>query len=482
MFSYIFIFILFYLAYGRKGDNRAFFGEGQMTNLCQDAIARFVLHDDPKTSKKWDSEALKNLIGALTDVNRLLFKNESNATMNAIRVINLNKLFEMTEVNSSLIDRFFLQQWRVRFLKHPKPIDPTNHIYRANPYYQSLEFYNKYRDALYYKLVDGFQTMRDQDYQFNDEDTPILLETFINDNWDELQEAELNSNRIPVMQVETAKDAKKKIVIKKMQDFIDSNMDKVWETTDCEYDLLTINEIINTAKTEKWFALKLTGEEQHLFKNVDKCFGYLLPFCGMEHYKKYKYIDNVQHYKIITHTKLISKASYADTHQIPQNILEPSMEQLLTPKYIHSKSKYGINMDSKQSPFNPLSYLQSYNNNTNSNHKNDNHYNSNNNNQQHQSKSFETLNNNQYNQMLNTSILNLQHQFDKDTNYSRNNNNSITFNKTKRTFRNPNNNNDNQILMRNPTNRNNNNKRIHNKKRKLTNSYIPNSKRFKQSK
>ena len=155
--------------YAIVGNNAILFEPSKTTSNPEKSNIhkkRLVVFREPPESKKFENSILKELSGGGNYSSRTHYETESKKELNCTIIIECNKkpLFAEEPTNAEtrrIIDLVF----RTQYTDDISKINPDKHIYKANTYYKSYEFKEKYKFALIYILMKEYNKYKDNNFE-----------------------------------------------------------------------------------------------------------------------------------------------------------------------------------------------------------------------------------------------------------------------------------------------------------------------------
>ena len=135
---------------------------------------RFVLSQEPNSSRRYCTSTLKELTGGSKLNSRKLHSNDCDVSLKLTFINECNKLPLLDEVNDAVIRRLSIIPFISKFVddhEYENIVDKTN-IFVKNVFYKTQEFKNKYKQALFEILRKYFNLYKNNN--FNLIQPPIL--------------------------------------------------------------------------------------------------------------------------------------------------------------------------------------------------------------------------------------------------------------------------------------------------------------------
>ena len=144
--------------YGMLGNNNLLFENSKMGSNPEKANMhkkRFVVFREPSANKKFENSTVKELTGGGTFSARGHFESETQKDLNNTMICECNEkpLFK-DKITDAEIRRLIDIYFRASFTNNELLIDESKYIYRADPYYKTTEFQEKYKFALFKIIID----------------------------------------------------------------------------------------------------------------------------------------------------------------------------------------------------------------------------------------------------------------------------------------------------------------------------------------
>ena len=144
--------------YGMLGNNNLLFENSKMGSNPEKANMhkkRYIVFREPSANKKFENSTIKELTGGGTFSARGHFESETQKDLNNTMICECNEkpLFK-DKITDAEIRRLIDIYFRASFTTDESLIDESKYIYRADPYYKTTEFQEKYKFALFKIIVD----------------------------------------------------------------------------------------------------------------------------------------------------------------------------------------------------------------------------------------------------------------------------------------------------------------------------------------
>jgi phage/plasmid-associated DNA primase len=157
--------------YGMIGNNSILFETSKTGPNPEKANMhkkRLVVFREPPESKKFENSIIKELTGGGTFSARGLNDSDTKKEINLTMIVECNKkpMFNEEPTNAD-VRRIIDINFRTTYTTDDSLIDEKNHIYKANPYYKSFEFQQKYKYALIKILIEEHKKYKKNNFIVN---------------------------------------------------------------------------------------------------------------------------------------------------------------------------------------------------------------------------------------------------------------------------------------------------------------------------
>ena len=154
--------------YGMLGNNNLLFENSKMGSNPEKANMhkkRFVVFREPPANKKFENSTVKELTGGGTFSARGHFESETQKELNNTMICECNEkpLFK-DKITDAEIRRLIDIYFRASFTNNESLLDESKYIYRADPYYKTTEFQDKYKYALFKIIIDRHKIYYNQNH------------------------------------------------------------------------------------------------------------------------------------------------------------------------------------------------------------------------------------------------------------------------------------------------------------------------------
>ena len=144
--------------YGMLGNNNLLFENSKMGSNPEKANMhkkRYVVFREPPANKKFENSTVKELTGGGSFSARGHFESETQKELNNTMICECNEkpLFK-DKITDAEIRRLIDIYFRASFTTIESLIDESKYIYRADAYYKTTEFQEKYKFALFKIITD----------------------------------------------------------------------------------------------------------------------------------------------------------------------------------------------------------------------------------------------------------------------------------------------------------------------------------------
>lgn len=232
--------------YFYKGDTKTLCKEA---NEASPAVAnmnkkRYVVFTEPKTSQKIQNSVMKQWTGDKTINSRLLFSNKTEIQMVCTMVLECNKkIYLEEEATQGETRRLIDYPYESAFTENDNEVDEVNRIYKADKSIDCEEFYNKHRNAFIEILISyahDFLTKDKEDFKIPNEiknrneeyiNKSYCLLNFLNECTENTKDKDdvislkdlYDKIKLTDLYLNSTKEQKRKINMKHMKDFYQSN-------------------------------------------------------------------------------------------------------------------------------------------------------------------------------------------------------------------------------------------------------------------
>ena len=302
---YITYFVYTYnIGYANIGCNDAIYNKADDTKVISDILSRFLIYDDPDTSKKWRESFLKILIGCAEANRRGIYKLDTNHRIRASVYFNFNQPPQIETVVPSVRRRFKFFICNSRFVEDESEVNEDEHIYWAESMYMSVPWRNKYRMAMWHILNDYWQVFKQQNFKFQDYEEPML--------WDEFYEEYGGVNGVILDDSKNNYRKKKKMndtdlkFIAELSEWIKTSKFKQLTADELKvkygakrfWPYITCNQLLNAMHADKWWE----NRSQHIknrWRSLEVALSKLLPKMNGWNYKRHAMRNKQYIYKIL---------------------------------------------------------------------------------------------------------------------------------------------------------------------------------------
>jgi len=144
--------------YGMLGNNNLLFENSKMGSNPEKANMhkkRYVVFREPPANKKFENSTVKELTGGGSFSARGHFESDTQKELNNTMICECNEkpLFK-DKITDAEIRRLIDIYFRASFTTDEELIDESKYIYRADAYYKTTEFQEKYKFALFKIITD----------------------------------------------------------------------------------------------------------------------------------------------------------------------------------------------------------------------------------------------------------------------------------------------------------------------------------------
>ena len=144
--------------YGMIGNNNLLFENTKMGSNPEKANMhkkRYIVFREPPPNKKFENSIIKELTGGGNFSARGHFESETQKELNNTMICECNEKPPFKDkIAEAEIRRLLDIYFRASFTTDESIIDETKYIYKADPYYKTTEFQEKYRCALFKIIAD----------------------------------------------------------------------------------------------------------------------------------------------------------------------------------------------------------------------------------------------------------------------------------------------------------------------------------------
>jgi phage/plasmid-associated DNA primase len=157
--------------YGMIGNNSILFETNKTGSNPEKANIhkkRLVIFREPPESKKFENSIIKELTGGGTFSARGHHESDTKKDLNLTMIVECNKkpMFSEEPTNAD-VRRIIDLNFRSTYTTDDTIIDEKNNIYKANPYYKSIEFQQKYKYALIKILIEEHKKYKKNNFIIN---------------------------------------------------------------------------------------------------------------------------------------------------------------------------------------------------------------------------------------------------------------------------------------------------------------------------
>ena len=144
--------------YGMIGNNNLLFENSKMGSNPEKANMhkkRYIVFREPPPNKKFENSIIKELTGGGNFSARGHFESETQKELNNTMICECNEKPPFKDkIAEAEIRRLLDILFRASFTTDESTIDESKYIYKADPYYKTTEFKEKYRCALFKIIAD----------------------------------------------------------------------------------------------------------------------------------------------------------------------------------------------------------------------------------------------------------------------------------------------------------------------------------------